>query len=921
MANLKTEANSQSISEVNSSMSSVEAAIHLVREKYDNEFQNNRRTILNADDRAKDYGDAIRIMNDTLRQIVSKQRQAVTLLQNGPGKDSSNPLLNLLTKKLIEKLHKNKEERAKERAAKKKIEEDLKAAEKEVKDLEKKAAKEAKDLEAKKRQMENKALREQNKADELAAKLEAEKATKEAEQASKAALNAQKRLEEQTQKQVEKAAASRAAANRAAQEANIARQRAEAMKIEAEASRERISLTRKAVQSEGYAKNIALTQGDNLSRVLRGEEKKTYETLVSPLPVGTGVFTRKPTGLESEQLLDMGVKPGSLRKGGIVSSRVMSEINQARAAENIATKISAKIDKKALRKIIQKAVVMKAASKLPIFGILIGAYFGLDDLLRRDDWFGFFLNVFSGFAAGAFPGPGTVAAILADTYDIYRNAYYDTYGLWPSEDTFSGHEERDAELLKIVKEEVNNFVDAYNDYLVKQEKASKARDQFIEEHKKEFRGIFSGKMDLRDESNAIYWEAMGDTKRATFWRKRAQLSVDHPFQPWLRTELDASSEAPPEVSGKYIGDAIGAVGSEIKNGPIGMGVNKVLKSMGIPGFRDGGVSVGPEEGYPVTLHGRELIIPLSASEGQMLASLNFNAINMEFNAKSFIFDYGEGSTEKTSVVGEPSGGVVSGPGSMTRSNNPFSNISAGLSMSGSTNISGGSAGGMTSAVPVDTNAKSSPFTGSQSDWYSKIYNAVFSAAQAKGLANPAIIAQLGASQSVIETGYGRHLPANNAFGIKGKGTAGSINAMTSLGPASFRAYNSVEESAIDYVDFIISNPRYKNVLKSTSIADAANAIAAAGYAPDDPSYAQKIYNIANKSGTMVAQNQNTGNIMANHAATTQALEEANKNKSTAENLKAAAGTDASVTQVNATDDYRDYPIHKRIKEAAGISAH
>jgi hypothetical protein len=352
-----------------------------------------------------------------------------------------------------------------------------------------------------------------------------------------------------------------------------------------------------------------------------------------------------------------------------------------------------------------------------------------------------------------------------------------------------------------------------------------------------------------------------------------------------------------------------------------MGVNKALNWMGIPGFRDGGVSVGPEEGYPVTLHGRELIIPLSASEGQMLASLNFNAINMEFNAKSFIFDYGEGSTEKTSVVGEPSGGVVSGPGSMTRSNNPFSNISAGLSMSGSTNISGGSAGGMTSAVPVDTNAKSSPFTGSQSDWYSKIYNAVFSAAQAKGLANPAIIAQLGASQSVIETGYGRHLPANNAFGIKGKGTAGSINAMTSLGPASFRAYNSVEESAIDYVDFIISNPRYKNVLKSTSIADAANAIAAAGYAPDDPSYAQKIYNIANKSGTMVAQNQNTGNIMANHAATTQALEEANKNKSTAENLKAAAGTDASVTQVNATDDYRDYPIHKRIKEAAGISAH
>ena len=921
MANLKTEANSQSISEVNSSMSSVEAAIQLVREKYDNEFQNNRRTILRADDRAKDYGDAIRIMNDTLRQIVSKQRQAVNLLQNGPGKDSGNPLLNVLTKKLVEKLHKNKEERARERAAKKKIEEDLKAAEKEVKDLEKKAAREAKELEAKKRQMENKALREQKKAEELAAKLEAEKATKEAEQVSKAALSAQKRLEEQTQKQAEKAAAARVAANKAAQEANVARQLSMSIKTESEATKERIQLTRKAVQASGYAKNIGLSEGDNLSKVLRGEEKKTYEGLVSPLGAGTGELTRTPTEIEAEQLLSKGVKRGSLRKGGIISSKVMSEITQARAAEEISAKISAKIDKKVLRKTIQKAIVRKAASKIPVFGIIIGAYFGLDDLLRRDDWFGFFLNVFSGAAAGAFPGYGTVAALFADSYDIYRNAYYDSYGIWPSDDTFTGHQERDDELMKIVQEEIDTFVNGYNDYLVKQERAAKARDQFIEEHKKEFRGIFSGKMNLSDESNAIYWETMGDAKRAAFWRKRAQLSVDHPFQPWLRTQLDASSEAPPEVSGKYIGDVVGAVGSEIKNGPIGMGVNKALNSMGVPGFKDGGVAVGPEEGYPVTLHGRELIIPLSATEGQMLASLNFNAINMEFNAKSFIFDYGEGSSEKTSVVGAPSEGVVSGPGSMTRSNNPFSNISAGLNMSGSTNISGGSVGGTTSAMPVDTNVKSSPFTGSQSDWYSKIYNAVFSAAQAKGLANPAIIAQLGASQSVIETGYGRHLPANNAFGIKGKGTAGTINAMTSLGPAGFRAYNSVEESAIDYVDFIMNNPRYKNVLKSTSIADAANAIAAAGYAPDDPSYAQKIYNISNKSGTMVAQNQNTGNIIANHAATTEALEDAKKNKSTAESLKAAAGTDGGVIQVNATNDYRDYPIDKRIKEAAGISPH
>jgi len=147
------------------------------------------------------------------------------------------------------------------------------------------------------------------------------------------------------------------------------------------------------------------------------------------------------------------------------------------------------------------------------------------------------------------------------------------------------------------------------------------------------------------------------------------------------------------------------------------------------------------------------------------------------------------------------------------------------------------------------------FTGSQSDYYKKVYDAVYAAAVAKGLPNPEVIARLGAAQSSLETGYGKFLPpgSNNAFGIKGRGPAGSVNTRTREvfnGQSvyindNFRAYNNFNESATDYVDFLTANKRYSGVIASTNIDEAVTAIGKSGYATA-PDYGAKVGSIARK---------------------------------------------------------------------------
>ncbi|WP_296934707.1 flagellar assembly peptidoglycan hydrolase FlgJ [uncultured Marinobacter sp.] len=123
------------------------------------------------------------------------------------------------------------------------------------------------------------------------------------------------------------------------------------------------------------------------------------------------------------------------------------------------------------------------------------------------------------------------------------------------------------------------------------------------------------------------------------------------------------------------------------------------------------------------------------------------------------------------------------------------------------------------------------------------------------------------AQAALETGWGRHMirgeqgePSFNLFGIKAdsrwQGDAVSITTteyregLPMKEQASFRAYQDYESSFRDYVSFLESNPRYREVL---SVADQpevfAEKLQEAGYATD-PNYGSKIRQIMNRDSLM-----------------------------------------------------------------------
>ncbi|GAA3586385.1 MULTISPECIES: flagellar assembly peptidoglycan hydrolase FlgJ [Marinobacter] len=127
-------------------------------------------------------------------------------------------------------------------------------------------------------------------------------------------------------------------------------------------------------------------------------------------------------------------------------------------------------------------------------------------------------------------------------------------------------------------------------------------------------------------------------------------------------------------------------------------------------------------------------------------------------------------------------------------------------------------------------------------------------------ADSGIDPRLMVAQAALETGWGRHMiegeqgaPSFNLFGIKadGRWQGDSVNIATSeyrdgvrmSERAQFRAYPDYQASFHDYVDFLKSNPRYREVLASAEDpAQFADQLQAAGYATD-PHYANKIRRI------------------------------------------------------------------------------
>jgi peptidoglycan hydrolase FlgJ len=128
------------------------------------------------------------------------------------------------------------------------------------------------------------------------------------------------------------------------------------------------------------------------------------------------------------------------------------------------------------------------------------------------------------------------------------------------------------------------------------------------------------------------------------------------------------------------------------------------------------------------------------------------------------------------------------------------------------------------------------------------------ASQASG-----VPAQLIMAQAALESGWGRReiraedgTPSYNLFGIKAdkswKGpvaettTTEYVNGVAQKTRASFRAYGSYDEAFTDYAKFLVTNPRYTNVLSTRDPAEAAHGLQRAGYATD-PEYGGKLVRI------------------------------------------------------------------------------
>ena len=187
-------------------------------------------------------------------------------------------------------------------------------------------------------------------------------------------------------------------------------------------------------------------------------------------------------------------------------------------------------------------------------------------------------------------------------------------------------------------------------------------------------------------------------------------------------------------------------------------------------------------------------------------------------------------------------------------------------------VPGGGGGGANFRKPSDADvaaarsAKPAATKEEQKAYWQKMHDSLLKSATEKGVQNPEAIASLGADQTSLETGYGKHMVGNNAFGIKAKEGAGQVSASTQefengrmvTKQQNFRAYDKPEDSTNDYIDFLQKNKRYAAVLAAKNSDEAVAAQAKTGYATD-PNYGRKLASINNAMKGQVAQPAVGGN--------------------------------------------------------------
>ena len=117
-----------------------------------------------------------------------------------------------------------------------------------------------------------------------------------------------------------------------------------------------------------------------------------------------------------------------------------------------------------------------------------------------------------------------------------------------------------------------------------------------------------------------------------------------------------------------------------------------------------------------------------------------------------------------------------------------------------------------------------------------------------------ILASLTIAQACWESGYGKHAPGNNLFGIKaGSSWTGAKQLLWTKEyvdgeyisvQAWFRSYATLGDSVKDHSLFLTQNPRYSNIIGETDILTALQNIQKDGYATD-PNYASQLMGVVN----------------------------------------------------------------------------
>lgn len=127
------------------------------------------------------------------------------------------------------------------------------------------------------------------------------------------------------------------------------------------------------------------------------------------------------------------------------------------------------------------------------------------------------------------------------------------------------------------------------------------------------------------------------------------------------------------------------------------------------------------------------------------------------------------------------------------------------------------------------------------------------------------------AQAALESNWGRSAPNNNYFGIKGQGgvfmTDEVINGQRVRVPQSFAGYQSMDESARGYGDFLLNNPRYGALRGAQGLEAQLEQLGRSGYATD-PDYAFKVGGIARQLNVGAPRTAGAGGAQVSMSQTT-----------------------------------------------------